>query len=736
MSPRPDDLFTLEELEQFTTGGGAPGIEDLTLADLESMGSPPATPPPAALTPEELDRGTGWERFKRGVIDRPFNAMDEIAMLSEDSSELATDAWKYARGLTDTSKEQYLADAKADRDLVQRSMMEQLPEREGPGMYDVVPDEWDVLGGVGEIVPAVAASVFPGTRSKMAQTGIAALDSALMPLETTRAENFDRGKYVQTALGTGLGAVGEMIPRGLPSAVLSKSKEMINRLRPDTDANTSELLSGLFPKTADAQQAADLLRAEDVLAPGLTPASEILAGIKSPALHRVAQSVDVLTPETQATTAANEVARNQTRQAMLTEEAVKLEPAKLDRKTATDPTRETALTEGLAAQQEVRALNKSVAAAEARVADQPVQDPLTRAYEGDPRFTPDDAATPEALAARQDLDAAIRKRIAGSAKPITPEKLATALDEFAIANSDRIGAGAADAVTTLRNRLLSLDPKNKGYVDPASLYVIRKQIQSNKFKFVSPNTSSDVAIDLELKSDLVDFLDKTIADSLEEGSPLWKDYLNTYAEMSVPVNQARFFRELEDVASTDNMPGAFNSRGFSSAVGSNVEKTADNAGVRLPDADLSKLLDPDQQAIISRIDADIGLSNEAKRLAGFSRETIEGVGQVEPLKLGNALIREIMIANAAGKYIGNKATEAVIARVTTLFTRDPEKGFEALAAELEKIGASAADPTNVKLMQALNGLKTVLYGAGRLGEDAARTAARQGSATAAGSNFQ
>jgi hypothetical protein len=428
------------------------------------------------------------------------------------------------------------------------------------------------------------------------------------------------------------------------------------------------------------------------------------------------------------------VTRNEVRQQLILSQAAQKEAAEAERKAATDPLRDEALTGGLNTQKKVRGLDKSVQAAEKKVADQPIQGPLTRAYEGDPRYTPDDAFTPEALAARQDLDTAITGRMAVSANPVTPEKLVKALDRFAIADADRIGAGVANKVTALRKHLLSLDPKNKGYVDPASLYVIRKNIQSGKFNFVDGDNTTVVAIDGKLKADLVNFLDDTIGDSLEDGSRLWRDYVETYAEKSVPVNQAAIFEELGKVTKTDNIPGAFNTGAFSRAVGRDATKTADNAGARLPEGGLEELLTPEQHAVIKNIDADISLSNEAKINAGYSTETLEGVGKVEPLKLGNALIREIMIANAAGKIASNRATEGVITRLTELFKRDPEKGFAALAAELEKIGnKKSIDPGTAKLMEALHGVATVVS---NVGINVTAISARQGSSTAAGRNFQ
>ncbi|RST54091.1 hypothetical protein [Variovorax sp. DXTD-1] len=228
--------------------------------------------------------------------------------------------------------------------------------------------------------------------------------------------------------------------------------------------------------------------------------------------------------------------------------------------------------------------------------------------------------------ARDDLTGSMRDDVLKRAGDVAAEGILTQLDGM-LANPDNAGQLAQQALGQFRNRIGSLAAAD-GTVNARALYAIRKDINEvlgGKLQGEAGNLRYAAGQLKGVKSLIDDAIDTasrrtTLPGSREIGplaqrvgpetggvtsgsaQPTWRQYLETYARESQPINQ---MEKLSDVLRT-LQTGTVDTQGNAILSAAKLNNLLKNQG-----ADLARELTPDQMGLLRRLQADLNASQLA-----------------------------------------------------------------------------------------------------------------------------
>ncbi|MNK96457.1 hypothetical protein D3C87_1167370 [compost metagenome] len=169
----------------------------------------------------------------------------------------------------------------------------------------------------------------------------------------------------------------------------------------------------------------------------------------------------------------------------------------------------------------------------------------------------------------------------------------------------------------------------------------------------------------------------------------WKEYLKTYADESMPINQ---MEKLDDVLKRIQN-SRVDQRGSLELSGAKLNNILKNEG-----ADLAKVLSPDQMALLRNLSADLNaaqLAESAGRMVGSS--TFQNLAQ-----------NNLMTQALGSRLGGSTPVQATLGRLLQLPYGLANQGIqEKLAQALlnpRQASALLADPKNSKIVEALQRL--------------------------------
>ena len=156
----------------------------------------------------------------------------------------------------------------------------------------------------------------------------------------------------------------------------------------------------------------------------------------------------------------------------------------------------------------------------------------------------------------------------------------------------------------------------------------------------------------------------------------WNEYLSTYAEMSVPVDQAKVGQVLQKALGDSLEGNKVTPRVFTNAL-AKPQQTLKTAKVLKKT--LGEVLDEGQMKNLGGLKDDLSRAAEYQRLANAGSSVGKAAMAGDSAQLVNPLIREIMVANAVLKNLGQKNQARVMKELKVLFKRDPDEGYKLLA---------------------------------------------------------
>jgi len=259
-----------------------------------------------------------------------------------------------------------------------------------------------------------------------------------------------------------------------------------------------------------------------------------------------------------------------------------------------------------------------------------------------------------------------------ASSPIIPKDVSGNL--FLNSFDEAIDAGGGSPLTTRSLRAAKTYVKKNlvgenGAIDPEKLYQFRKEGLNEIVSRVAGKDNPSSASLTEGTAAVRQALD----DVMEQASGgKWKDYLSTYAEMSVPVDQAKVCKVLKKALGDSLQENKVTPKIFTNAL-DDSKRTLKTAKVLKKT--LGDVLDEGQMKSLGSLKADLGRAAEYQRLANAGSSVGKTAMDQDSLQLVNPLIREIMVANAGLKKLSERNQARVMKELGILFKRDPDQGY-------------------------------------------------------------
>lgn len=314
-----------------------------------------------------------------------------------------------------------------------------------------------------------------------------------------------------------------------------------------------------------------------------------------------------------------------------------------------------------------------------------------------------------AKAARDALTAPMRESVLDAAGKVPADSVLRSIDRL-VSDPSNAGKLSQQALNEFRGRIAQFT--QDGAIDARALYAIRKDIGDvlgGKLQGEAGNiryASSQLIKVRELIDDAIDKASRAVktpgtalmpyganieragmAGQFTQGPRTsWKEYLKTYADESMPINQMEklddLFKRIQN-SKVDQM-------GSLELSGAKLNNILKNEG-----EDLAKVLSPDQMGLLRNLSADLNASQLAEssgRMVGSS--TFQNLAQ-------NNLLTQVM-GNRIG---GSTPVQATLGRLLQLPYGMANKGIQEKLAEAllnpKQAAAMLADPKNSKIVDAL-----------------------------------
>ena len=317
-----------------------------------------------------------------------------------------------------------------------------------------------------------------------------------------------------------------------------------------------------------------------------------------------------------------------------------------------------------------------------------------------------------AKAARDALTAPMRESVLDAAGQVPSANLLKSIDRL-ITNPSNAGKLSQQALNEFKGRIAQFT--QEGAIDARALYAIRKDIGDvlgGKLQGEAGNiryASSQLIKVRELIDDAIDKASRAVKTPGTELMPYganieragmaapasqgprtsWKEYLKTYADESMPINQ---MEKLDDVFKRiqNSRVDARGSLELSGAKLNNILKNESE--------ELAKLLTPDQMALLRNLSADLNASQLA-----------ESAGRMVGSSTFQNLAQNNLMTQALGRSIGGSTpVQATLGRLLQLPYGLANQGIQEKLAEAllnpRQAAALLADPKNSKIVEALRQL--------------------------------
>ncbi|MNX59842.1 Transglycosylase SLT domain protein [compost metagenome] len=316
-----------------------------------------------------------------------------------------------------------------------------------------------------------------------------------------------------------------------------------------------------------------------------------------------------------------------------------------------------------------------------------------------------------AKAARDALTAPMRESVLDAAGQVPSDGVLRAIDRL-ISNPSNAGKLSQQALNEFKGRIAQFT--QDGAIDARALYAIRKDIGDvlgGKLQGEAGNiryASSQLIKVRELIDDAIDKASRAVnapgtavmpfganieragmTGAAQGPRTSWKEYLKTYADESMPINQ---MEKLDDVLKRIQN-SRVDQRGSLELSGAKLNNILKNEG-----ADLAKVLSPDQMALLRNLSADLNaaqLAESAGRMVGSS--TFQNLAQ-----------NNLMTQALGSRLGGSTPVQATLGRLLQLPYGLANQGIqEKLAQALlnpRQASALLADPKNSKIVEALQRL--------------------------------
>ena len=314
-----------------------------------------------------------------------------------------------------------------------------------------------------------------------------------------------------------------------------------------------------------------------------------------------------------------------------------------------------------------------------------------------------------AKAARDALTAPMRESVLDAAGKVPADSVLRSIDRL-VADPSNAGKLSQQALNEFRGRIAQFT--QDGAIDARALYAIRKDIGDvlgGKLQGEAGNiryASSQLIKVRELIDDAIDKASRAVeapgtalmpyganieragmAGQFAQGPRTsWKEYLKTYADESMPINQ---MEKLDEVFKKIQN-GKVDSMGSLELSASKLNNLIKNEG-----EDLAKVLSPDQMDLLRRLSADLNasqLAESAGRMVGSS--TFQNLAQ-------NNLLTQVM----GNKLGGSTPIQTTLGRLLQLPYGMANKGIQEKLAEAllnpKQAATMLADPKNSKIIDAL-----------------------------------
>lgn len=256
-------------------------------------------------------------------------------------------------------------------------------------------------------------------------------------------------------------------------------------------------------------------------------------------------------------------------------------------------------------------------------------------------------------------------------RPLETSKVIGGLDSTLNQPGIRASDLVQQSVGYIRDKLASLT-NDKGVINAHDLYTVRKEIGNKVTQLAKENGNWDQRMVSGIQRDIQQSIDDAIESA---GGSGWKNYLDKYAEMSVPVSQSKVLTAMQDVLSGQGGPERVTP--FMNVLGRGEQALLKKSTgfPRYQDGDLGKVLTgPGQMEAVNKVAGELTRDLERKAL-GQSVDTgnlfniaDRGKGTVS---LPNLLSRPAMLANFVMKRLGKGADEMITQDMGNLMVKDP-----------------------------------------------------------------
>lgn len=312
----------------------------------------------------------------------------------------------------------------------------------------------------------------------------------------------------------------------------------------------------------------------------------------------------------------------------------------------------------------------------------------------------------QAQAARDALTTPMRESVLDAAGQVPADGLLTSIDRL-IANPENAGRLSQQALNDFRGRIAQY--VNDGAVDSRALYAIRKDIGdvlSGRLQGESGNmryASSQLIRVRDMIDDAIDRASRAVqppgagltAPGANLGRPgasnqvprtSWREYLDTYARESRPINQ---MERLEDVL-RKIQNGRVDMAGGLELSGAKLNNLLKNES-----EELTRLLSPDQMSLLRNLSADLNASQLA-----------ETAGRVTGSSTFQNLAQNNLLTESLGRTIGGSTpARATLGRLLQLPYGMANQGIQERLAEAllnpQQAAAMLTAPQNSRLLDAL-----------------------------------
>lgn len=619
------------------------------------------------LVLQDLKRGSTLNRFLRGA-SRPLNAITQSLL----NSPLADNKIIENLGITSDSLDASIAGWDASSKRGQR-MLAARAGGEG-NVVDFIDTtlkgsgDWDVAGGFGQVLAEAPIAIAAG-RNPAQQIIGSGITGLLTPTDQAAADNFWAQKGAQAAFASLVGAVGEGVHAGgslgwnrLKLAFKGNPQLAADSLRTHVGEDSVDDVIRLLEEDAAASAGARPLSIN-------ASAGEVAADANNPTFAAMSDLVDDQFPEQ---AFDRRVAQNADRNAPLNRLIVEGAEGKAKRLEETTMLRGQAL-------DAADDLGAEAASLQAKLADA-----VDRNKRAIARPFSSDASRQETIMSAWDIDRFTTKLsefVDASITPATTEKMFGGI-KARLEDAEIVGN------PVVKKMLSKVQGELQDMVDPKTGVIPSGALAA--YRLTGLDTSIKTAMEKagplprSMGDDLIrvkSLLDDTIEGSLGKTGG-WKNYLDTYKEMSIPVNKGDVASVLvksnTDVRVNPSVDTGVSEK-FIDAL-KTPERTLKEANVLAKD--FNEVFG-DDFPIVENLIVDLERSGLQRSLAALGKRAPEDVTTEKKIQLANPLIREIMLINAMFSVMSKQRQAAMTQELGRLFTRDPQLGYTALAKALK-----------------------------------------------------